>query len=92
MFGENEQREERCLRVTMTVRKHDDQKQVGEKQFGLQSWPMLLLYSPSLKEVSNERVQEAGGRNWCRGLGGVLLTSLFHMNCSACFLTEPRTT
>jgi hypothetical protein len=34
--------------------------------------------------------QEAGGRSWCRCLGGVWLTSLLPMACSACFLVEPR--
>jgi hypothetical protein len=35
---------------------------------------------------------EPGGRSWCRGHGGVLLTGLLPLACSACFLIEPRTT
>jgi hypothetical protein len=36
--------------------------------------------------------QEPGGRSCCRGRGGVLLTGLLPMACSACFLIEPRAT
>lgn len=35
--------------------------------------------------------QEPGLRNWCRGLGRVLLTGLVFMTCSVCFLTLLRT-
>jgi hypothetical protein len=36
--------------------------------------------------------QGPGGRSWCRGHRGVLLTGLLLVVCSACFLIEPRTT
>jgi hypothetical protein len=36
--------------------------------------------------------QESGGRCWCRGHGGVLLTGLLPTACSVCFLIERRTT
>jgi hypothetical protein len=32
------------------------------------------------------------GRSWCNDYGGMLLTGLFHLACSACFLKELRTT
>jgi len=35
---------------------------------------------------------EPGGRSWCRGHGGMLLSGLFPLACSACFLIEPRIT
>jgi hypothetical protein len=35
---------------------------------------------------------EPRGRSWCRGHGGMLLTGLLPLACSACFLIEPRTT
>ena len=34
--------------------------------------------------------QEPGARNWSRGHGETLLTGLFSMACSACFLIQPR--
>jgi hypothetical protein len=48
----------------------------------------------SLKEVGTgtHTGQEPGGRSWCRSHGGMLLTGLLIMACSACFLIEPRTT
>lgn len=36
--------------------------------------------------------QKPGYRHWCRGHGGVRLTSLLLRASSACFLIEPRTT
>jgi hypothetical protein len=36
--------------------------------------------------------QEPGGRNWCRGHGGMLLTGLLPLACSACSFIEPKTT
>jgi hypothetical protein len=34
----------------------------------------------------------AGSRSWCRGHGGMLLTGLLPLACSACFLIELKTT
>lgn len=36
--------------------------------------------------------QDVRGRSWCRSHGGMLLTGLHLMTCSACFLMEPRIT
>jgi hypothetical protein len=64
---------------------------VGRKGF----IPLTLphCYS-SLKEARTETQtgQEPGGRIRCRGHGGVLLTGLLLMACSACLLIELRTT
>jgi hypothetical protein len=51
-------------------------------------------HTPSLEKVrmGTQAGQEPGGRSWCRGHGGVLLTGLLYMACSACFLIEPKTT
>jgi len=45
--------------------------------------------------VHHQRSQDwnshrAGSRSWCRGLGGMLLTGLLPLACSACSLIEPR--
>lgn len=60
MFGENEKRKERYLRVTIAVMKHDDQKQVGENSLAYNFWLTLVHHSASLKEVINKTVKEAG--------------------------------
>jgi hypothetical protein len=52
------------------------------KELGL----FLSLYHTT---VHHQRWSE---QSWCRGHEGVLLTGLFLMPCSACFLTATRTT
>lgn len=46
----------------------------------------------SLEEVrtGTQAGQECGGKNWCSDHGGVLLTGLPSMVCSACLFIEPR--
>ena len=51
-------------------------------------WLTLLYHCSSLKGCQDKKP----GRSKCRGCGGVVLTGLFFMACSACFLIEPRTT
>ena len=48
--------------------------------------------SPRKSRTGTQTGQEPRGRSWCRSREGVLLTGLLLMACSACFLTEPRTT
>ena len=57
-------------------------------------WLTLSHSSSSFKEVGEgtQIWQEPGGRHWCRGHGGMLLTGLLSMACSACFLIEFKTT
>ena len=57
-------------------------------------WLTLPHYSLSLKEgrTGTQTGQEPGGRSWCRGHGGVLLTGLLPMAWWACFLIECRST
>ena len=51
---------------------------------------------PPITEESQTRTwagqKEPWGRSWCRGHGGVLLTGLLPRACSACSLTQSRTT
>ena len=49
------------------------------------------LSSKALR-VRTQAGQEPGGRSRCRGYGGMLLTGLLPMACSACFLIEPGPT
>jgi hypothetical protein len=67
------------------------QKQLWEERFVRVLFP---YHSPSLEEVKAraQAGQEPGGRSWCRSYGGMLLTGLLPMVCSACFLIEPRAT
>jgi hypothetical protein len=60
------------VRVTIAVMKHHDQKQLGEERV------YMAYQCSSLKEVrtGTQARQEPGGRSWCRGHGGVLLTEL----------------
>ena len=73
--------------VSVAMAKHHNQKQLGRKGFiGLS---LLPHYCSSLKDIrtGTQTGQEPRGR----GHGQELLTGLFPMACSACFLTEPRT-
>jgi hypothetical protein len=73
--------------VTITEMKHLDPKDLGEGKFHLAYSPS---HCPPWEEVRTgikQGRQELGGRSH----GGVLLTALLPMACSACFLIELRT-
>ena len=74
--------------VTTALMKHHDQSTLGFIWFIL---PYCCLSSEEAKTGTQTR-QEPRSRSWCRGHGGVLLTSLFPEACSTCFHIEPRTT
>ena len=77
--------------VCIAAMKHHDQSKLGRKGF----IPLTFMqHCSSLREVRAgcQTGQEHGGRSWCRGHEGVLLTDLLIMACSACFRIEPRTT
>jgi hypothetical protein len=76
-------------KVTVAVMKHHDQSHLRKKGF-IRS--MLHLHCVSLREVGTgtQTGQGPAGRSGCRGHGGVLLTGLFIMACSAGSLLEPR--
>jgi hypothetical protein len=66
-------------------------------QLGGRKWFNLLTAPGSsslLKAVraGTQAGQEPGGKSWCRGQRGMLLTELLLMALSACFLIEPRIT
>jgi len=44
------------------------------------------------KESQDWNSSRSGSRSWCRGHGGMLLTGLLPLACSACSLIEPKTT
>jgi hypothetical protein len=49
----------------------------------------LLFITKGSQDWNSSR---SGSRSWCRGHGGMLLTGLLPLACSACFLIEPKTT
>jgi hypothetical protein len=63
---------------------------LGRKGF---IWLTLPHYRSWLKEVRTGTLtgKDPGGRGWCRGNGGVLVTGLLPTACSSCLLIECRT-
>jgi hypothetical protein len=49
----------------------------------------LLFITKRSQDWNSSR---SGSRSWCRGHGGMFLTGLFPLVCSAWFLIEPKTT
>jgi hypothetical protein len=64
-------------------------KQVGEERVYSAYTPMLLFITKGSRDWNSSR---SGSRSWCRGHGGMFLTGLLPLACSACFLIEPKTT
>jgi hypothetical protein len=62
-------------------------KQVGEERVYSAYTSILLLFITKGSQDWN-----SGTRSWCRGHGGMLLTGLLPLACSACFLIEPKST
>jgi hypothetical protein len=71
--------------------KHHDQEASGRKGFIQLTLPHCCS-SPKEARTGTHTGQEPGSRSWCRSHGGVLLTGLLPLACSACFLIEPKTT
>ena len=93
LFGTKEGKMGGLVRVCIAAKKQYDQKNNKGRKGLIQR--TLLWHCCSLpKEVrtGTQAGKERGGRSWCRGQGGVLLTGLLLMVCSACFLIEPRAT
>jgi hypothetical protein len=67
------------------VTKHHEPEKLGEERKGL-----LELHFHSTVHHWRKSGRDPGGRSWCRGHGGMLLTGLLIMACSPCFLIEPR--
>jgi hypothetical protein len=49
----------------------------------------LLFITKGSQDWNSSR---SGSRSWCRGHGGMCLTGLLPLACSACSLIEPKTT
>jgi hypothetical protein len=64
-------------------------KQVGEERVYSASTSTLLFITKGNQDWNSSR---SGSRSWCRGHGGMLLTGLFPLACSTCFLIESKTT
>ena len=64
-------------------------KQVGEERAYLAYTSMLLFITKGSQDWNSSR---SGSRSWCRGHGGMFLTGLLPLACSACSLIEPKTT
>jgi hypothetical protein len=61
-------------------------KQVGEERVYSAYISTLLFITKGSQDWNSSR---SGSRSWCRGHGGMLLTGLLPLACSACFLIEP---
>ena len=62
-------------------------KQVGEERVYSAFISTLLFITERSQDLNSSR---SGSRSWCRGHGGMLLTGLLPLACSAYFLIEPR--
>jgi hypothetical protein len=64
-------------------------KQIGEERVYSAYTSTLLFITKGSQDWNSSR---SGSRSCCRGHGGVLLTGLLPLACSACFLIEPKIT
>jgi hypothetical protein len=64
-------------------------KQAGEERVYLAYTSMLLFITKGSQDWNSSR---SGSRSSCRGHGGMILTSLPPLACSACSLIESKTT
>jgi hypothetical protein len=62
-------------------------KHLGRKGFYSAYSSALLFITKGSQDWNSSR---SGSRSWCRGHGGMFLTGLLHLACSACSLIEPR--
>ena len=76
------------LRVSTEVMKTSCPKnKLGWKWFIQRILPHCSSSSKQ-DRTATQTGQDPGGRSWCRDQGGVLLTGLLLLICSACFLIE----
>ena len=78
-------------RVSITEQNIMTKKQVGEEMV-YSAYTSTLHSSPKEVRTGTHTGQKPGGRSWYRCHGGMLLTGLLLLACSACFLTEASTT
>ena len=76
---------------SIAVMKNHDQKQLGEERVYSASASPALFITKGHQGRSSHR-SGTWRQELCKGHGGVLLTALLPMACSASFLIELRTT
>jgi hypothetical protein len=64
-------------------------KQVGEERVYSAYTSTLPFITKGSQDRNSSR---SGSRSWCRSHGGMFLTGLLPLTCSACSLIEPKTT
>jgi hypothetical protein len=77
------------VRVSIPAQNNMTKKQVGEERIYSAYISMFLCITKGRQDWNSSR---SGSRSWCRGHGGMLLTGLLPLACSACSLIEPKTT
>lgn len=80
------------VRVTVGVPKEQEQKQIGEERLYLAYTHHLLFIIEASVWTGSQTRQELGGKSWYRSHGVMLLTGLFFMAYSPCFVIESRGT
>jgi hypothetical protein len=75
------------VRVSIPAQNIMTKKQVGEERVCSAYVSTLLFITKRSQDRNSSR---SGSRSWCRGHGGMLLTGLLPLACSACFLIEPK--
>ena len=75
------------VRVSIPGQNIMTKKQVGEERVYSAYTFRLLFITKRSQDWNSSR---SGSRRWCRGHGGMLLTGLLPLACSACSLIEPR--
>jgi hypothetical protein len=79
------------VRVSIPAQTSWPPSKVGRKGFIQLTLPHCCSLPKEVRPGTHTG-QELGGRCGCRSHGGMLLTGLLPLVCSACFLIDPRTT
>ena len=77
------------VRVSIPAQNIMIKKQIGEKRVYLAYISTLLFITKGSQDWISSRSES---RSWCRGHGGMFLTGLLPLACSACFFIESKTT
>jgi hypothetical protein len=75
------------VRVSIPAQTLWPRSKLGRKGFIQLTLSTLLFITKGSGDWNSSR---SGSRSWCRGHGGMLLTGLLPLACSACSLIEPR--
>jgi len=77
------------VRVSIPAQNIMTKKQVGEERV-YSAYTSTLLFTAKRSQDWNS--SRSGSKSWWKGRGGMLLTGLLLLACSACFLMEPKIT